>query len=51
MRADLQKQRSPLRVEMTQDNFNESQVKSIQAGISKLQNDLSWRHLMYQRAA
>jgi Spy/CpxP family protein refolding chaperone len=50
VRADLEKQQSALRLEMTAEKFNESRVKSIQGEIVKLQNDLGWKRISHQRA-
>lgn len=50
IRADLQKQESALRLEVTAEKFNESRVKSIQSEIAKLQNDMGWKRASHQRA-
>lgn len=50
VQADLQKQHSALRLEMTAEKFNESRVKSIQSEIAKLQSDLGWKRASHQRA-
>lgn len=50
LQADLQKQHSALRLEMTAEKFSESRVKSIQSEIAKLQSDLGWKRAAHQRA-
>lgn len=50
VRADLQKQQSALRLEMTADKFNESRVRSIQSEIAKLQSDLGLKRASHLRA-
>jgi Spy/CpxP family protein refolding chaperone len=50
VRADVEKQQSALRLEMTAEKFNESRVKSIQSEIAKLQADLGWKRVSHQRA-
>jgi Spy/CpxP family protein refolding chaperone len=50
VQADLQKQHSALRLEMTAEKFNEARVKSIQSEIAKLQSDLGWKRVAHQRA-
>ena len=50
LQADLQKQESAMKLEMTADKFNESKVKSIQAEISKLRNEMAWKMITHRRA-
>ena len=50
LKADLEKQHSALRLEMTAEKFNEARVKSIQSDIAKLQGDLGWKQSVHQRA-
>ncbi|MCU0453899.1 MAG: Spy/CpxP family protein refolding chaperone [Bacteroidetes bacterium] len=50
VRADLEKQQSALRLEMTADKFNESRVRSIQAEIAKMQGELGVKRAVHQRA-
>lgn len=49
IRADIQKQFSTLKLEMTAEKFNESKAKSIQSEISKLQNDMATKRMSHMR--
>ncbi|TSA19460.1 periplasmic heavy metal sensor [bacterium] len=49
-RADLEKQRASLKLEVTADKFNESKVKSIQGEISKLTSEIAMKTVLHQRA-
>jgi Spy/CpxP family protein refolding chaperone len=50
LRADLQKLHASMKLEMTADKFNESKVKSIQADISKVMNEIASKTIVHQRA-
>ncbi len=50
LRAELQKQQSSLKLELTADKFNESKVKSIQGEISKLQSEIAAKMVQHLRA-
>jgi protein CpxP len=50
VRAELQKQRANLKLELTADKFNEGKVKSIEAEISKLTSDIALKTALHQRA-
>ena len=50
LKAELQKQHSALKLEITADKFNESKVKSIQAEIAKVRNDLAGKMVLHLRA-
>ena len=50
LRADLQKLHSSMKLEITADKFNESKVKSIQADMSKVMNEIASKTILHQRA-
>ena len=50
LRADLQKLHSGMKLEITADKFSESKVKSIQADISKVMNEIASKTILHQRA-
>jgi Spy/CpxP family protein refolding chaperone len=49
-RAELQKQRAAMTLEITAEKFNEGKVKSIQSEISKLTGEIAMKTVMHQRA-
>ena len=50
LRSDLQKLHANMKLEVTADKFNEGKVKSIQAEISKVMNDIASKTILHQRA-
>jgi Spy/CpxP family protein refolding chaperone len=50
LRADLQKLHSSMKLEITADKFNEGKVKSLQADISKVMNEIAAKTIVHQRA-
>lgn len=50
LRADMQKQRSSLALELTADKYNEANVKGIQNEISKTQNAIAMKSIAHRRA-
>jgi Spy/CpxP family protein refolding chaperone len=50
LRADLQKLHASMKLEITADKFNESKVKSVQADISKVMNEIASKTILHQRA-
>ena len=50
LRADMQKQRSSLALELTADKYNEASVKTIQNEISKTQNTIAMKSIAHRRA-
>jgi len=50
LRADLQKLRANMKLEITAEKFNESKVKSIQADISKIMNEIASKTILHLRA-
>ena len=50
LRADLQKLRANMKLEITADKFNEGKVKSIQADISKVMNDIGSKMILHLRS-
>ena len=50
LRADLQKLRADMKLEITAEKFNESKVKSIQGDISKVMNEIASKMILHLRA-
>jgi Spy/CpxP family protein refolding chaperone len=50
LKADLQKLHATMKLEITADKFNEGKVKSIQADISKVMNEIASKSILHQRA-
>jgi Spy/CpxP family protein refolding chaperone len=49
LRADLQKLQASMKLELTADKFNESKVKSLQADISKVMNEIASKSIVHMR--
>ena len=50
LRADLQKLKASMKLEITADKFNESKVKAIQADMSKVMNEIASKTILHGRA-
>ena len=50
LRADLQKLKASMKLEITADKFNVGKVKSIQADISKVMNEIASKTILHGRA-